>query len=159
MQTKDDAMVPLSVTCWPTQSSSDAVDVTLEYELNKDIELHDLLVSIPIPADASHTITSAEVGQASKPSPYVWEEATYSRREGMLQWSVPIVDQSNSSATMEFSVSAVSSADVIFPISVNFSSRKTMCELEVNDVLSVDDNSSIPYSASTLLSIESYIIS
>lgn len=86
-------------------------------------------------------------------------QATYSRREGMLQWSVPIVDQSNSSATMEFSVSAVSSADAIFPISVNFSSRKTMCELEVNDVLSVDDNSSIPYSASTLLSIESYIIS
>jgi len=148
MQTNDDSKVPFQVTCWPTPSGSDSFDVTLEYELHKNLELHDLLVSIPIPPDASHTIGSAEVGQAS-----------YSRRDGLLQWSVPIVDQSNASATMEFSVAACPSADSIFPISVTFTSRQTMCELEVIDVLSVDDNSPIPHSSSTLLSIESYTIS
>jgi len=147
MQTNDESLVPLSVTCWPTPSAADAFDVTLEYELNKDLELHDLLVSIPVPADAQHTITSAEVGQAS-----------YSRREGALQWTVPMVDQSNSSATIEFSVTGCS-PEAIFPISVGFSSRKTLCELEVDSVVSVDDNSPIPFSMTTLLSVESYTIS
>jgi len=148
MQTTEESMVPLSVTCWPTPSGGDAFDVTLEYELNKEaLELHDLLISIPIPADASHTIKSAEVGQAS-----------YSRREGMLQWSIPMVDTSNSSATIEFAVSGCSSADAIFPISVNFSARTTMCELELSEVLGVDDNAPIPFSATTLLAVESYTV-
>jgi len=148
MQTSDESLVPLSVTCWPTPSAADAFDVTLEYELSKDLELLDLLVSIPIPPDAQHTITSAEVGQAS-----------YSRREGVLQWSVPLVDSTNASATIEFSVAACGSPDAIFPINVSFSSRKTMCELEVTEVLSVDDNSPIPFASTTLMSVESYTIS
>lgn len=86
-------------------------------------------------------------------------QASYSRREGALQWSIPYVDQSNSSATIEFSVAACGSPEAIFPISVNFHSRKTLCEMEVSEVLSVDDNSPIPYSLNTLLSVESYTIS
>ena len=103
--------------------------MTLEYELTKQLELHDMLVSIPIPPEVSHTISNAEVGQA-----------TYSRREGALQWSVPLVDSSNASATIEFSVSGAPSADAIFPISISFSSRKTLCEMAVDEVLSAEDN-------------------
>lgn len=85
-------------------------------------------------------------------------QVAYSAREGMLQWTVPLVDQSNSSATMEFSVAGCPSADSIFPISVAFASKKMMCELEAINVLSVDTNTPIPFSSSTWLSIESYTI-
>uniref|UniRef100_A0A7S3AEA8 Coatomer subunit delta n=1 Tax=Haptolina ericina TaxID=156174 RepID=A0A7S3AEA8_9EUKA len=148
LQTTDESMVPLLVTCWPSQTAPDAWDVTLEYELTKQLELHDMLVSIPIPPEVSHTISNAEVGQA-----------TYSRREGALQWSVPLVDSSNASATIEFSVSGAPSADAIFPISISFSSRKTLCEMAVDEVLSAEDNSQLPFSLTTMLTVESYTIS
>jgi len=148
LQTSEESMVPLLVTCWPSQTAGDAWDVTLEYELTKQLELHDLLISIPIPAEVSHSISNAEVGQA-----------TYSRREGALQWHIPMVDSGNASATIEFSVSGAPSADAIFPISISFSSRKTLCEMEIPDVLSAEDNTPLPFALTTLLSVESYTIS
>ena len=112
LQTTDDALVPLAITCWPSETGGDSFEVTLEYEMTQELELHDVIISIPIPADVQHQVTSAEVGQAS-----------YSRREAALQWSIPMIE--SGSGTIEFQVTGAT-PDAIFPIAVSFTSRKTV---------------------------------
>ena len=71
MQTKDESCVPLlstglsssflllarsqrpspppAVNCWPSPSGDGSCDVNIEYELTKEIELKDVIISIPVP--------------------------------------------------------------------------------------------------------------
>ena len=49
-QTTDEANLPLSINCWPSDNGQGGCDVNIEYELEQEhLELNDVVVSIPIP--------------------------------------------------------------------------------------------------------------
>ena len=49
MQTRDEAMVPLSINCWPSVSGGESY-VNIEYEATADFDLQNVVISIPLPA-------------------------------------------------------------------------------------------------------------
>ena len=50
LQTQDEANLPVSINCWPSDNGQGGCDVNIEYELEQEhLELNDVVVSIPIP--------------------------------------------------------------------------------------------------------------
>jgi len=140
-------MVPITVNCWPSQAADGTCEVSMEYELVREVmELGNVTMTIPFPPGCAAPKVECEVG-----------EATYSARNNALVWSIPLINKSNGSGTLEFSVPGVDSS-ALFPIAVDFTSTKTFCEMEVGDVINLDTQQTIRYSASTHVAIESYTI-
>eukprot|EP00310_Coccolithus_braarudii_P025539 CAMPEP_0183351648 /NCGR_PEP_ID=MMETSP0164_2-20130417/26165_1 /TAXON_ID=221442 /ORGANISM="Coccolithus pelagicus ssp braarudi, Strain PLY182g" /LENGTH=532 /DNA_ID=CAMNT_0025523887 /DNA_START=17 /DNA_END=1615 /DNA_ORIENTATION=- len=144
LQSNDEANVPLVINCWPTQTSDDTFELTVEYELNEKFELREVRVCIPIAAGAPSGLQAAA------------GEATYDKRTSSLIWCIPIVDSSNASGTVEFTAQSTTGADGFFPIDVSFTSPKIFCELEVSEVKSADDQSPLPFGKQAGMSVESY---
>jgi hypothetical protein len=145
LQTNDDSQVPLLINCWPTQTAEETFELTVEYEQTAAArELRDVRVCIPIAAGAPSSLVVAA------------GEATYDKRSASLLWSIPIIDASNSSGTVEFTAHSATGADGFFPIDVSFSSPKIFCELDVPEVRSADDESPLPFTKQAGLSVESY---
>ena len=49
MQSRDEAVVPLSINCWPSVSGGDTY-VNIEYEASPTFELQNVVITIPLPA-------------------------------------------------------------------------------------------------------------
>ena len=147
LQTNDSGAVPMLINCWPNAAGGDRWDVNVEYELQAEgRELHNVTVSVP--SAATPTITSTDAG-----------EAVYSKRDGAITWTIPIIDSSATSGSFEFHVEGVPSADAFFPITVGFRSPKTLCDVAVTQVRAADDGTvALPYSATCALSVEQYTI-
>jgi len=148
----DEALVPLLVNCWPTQTGGDSWEVNVEYELAAStypsLNLHDLKVIIPAPADSATAITASN------------GTATFSKRDGAVTWHVPLIDASTANANVEFTLHGLSSSDALFPINVAFSGAPTLCELAVPEVRSAEEGGgTLPFSTGALLTVESYTIS
>jgi len=55
-------------------------------------------------------------------------------RKNILEWRLPVIDASNKSGSMEFTVTG--HANDFFPVAVNFVSKKSFCDIEVSSVCS-----------------------
>ncbi|KAJ1492827.1 Longin-like domain-containing protein [Baffinella frigidus] len=106
--------------------------------------LSDVRVIVPCPAAA----TVAEVGEG---------DARYLAKSATVEWRVEMVDDSNRSGSLEFSV-ASSDIDALFPISVNFNSNGTMCQLKVESVTDARSGAPIQFLASAALGVEEFEI-
>ena len=51
-------------------------------------------------------------------------------RHSVLEWSLPVIDASNKSGSMEFSIAG--HPDDFFPVTLNFLSRKSYCDIQVS---------------------------
>lgn len=60
-------------------------------------------------------------------------EYSYDPQRHTLDWQIPIVDASNRSGALEFSV-AGDDIDVFFPTQVSFFSEKLFCNVDVSTV-------------------------
>ena len=143
--------MPLVINCWPTQTGGDAWEVSVEYELATaaypQLEVHNLTVTIPTPVDSPPSI-NASAGAAS-----------YSRRDNAVTWTVPFIDSSVSSGTVELQLTGVPSADALYPISVDFAGAATLCAVSVSEVRSADGSgATLPFAASASLAVDSYTI-
>ena len=56
-------------------------------------------------------------------------EYNYDSRKNTLHWSLPVIDHSNKSGSMEFSMGG--HPDDFFPINVSFVSKKSYCDIQV----------------------------
>ena len=56
-------------------------------------------------------------------------EYHHDSRKSILEWSLPLIDESNSSGSMEFSING--HPDDFFPVNVTFVSKKSYCDIEV----------------------------
>lgn len=56
-------------------------------------------------------------------------EYHHDSRKNILEWTHPVIDPSNKSGSMEFSMPG--HPDDFFPVSVSFVSKKSYCDLEV----------------------------
>ena len=59
-------------------------------------------------------------------------EYHYDHKHSVLEWQLPVIDSSNKSGSMEFSIAG--HPGDFFPVSVTFTSRKSYCDLKVFSV-------------------------
>jgi len=146
-QTTDEAQIPFTINCWPSENGSGGCDVNIEYELqNEDLELLDVIVSIPIPTGSGGPVVSDCEG-----------EYLYEPRRNLLLWQLTVVDASNKTGSMEFSVQAAHVSD-FFPIQVSFQSTQSFARLNAIEARLVDSGSPVPHSIETVLTTEKYEI-
>ncbi|XP_037414669.1 coatomer subunit delta-3-like [Triticum dicoccoides] len=124
-----ESSLPLTVTCWPSTSGNTTV-VNIEYEASDMFDLHNVIVSIPLPALRDAPSVKQIDGE--------WR---YDSRNSVLEWSVMLIDQSNRSGAMEFSVPAADPS-TFFPISVGFSASNTFSNVKVTAILPLQGGSS-----------------
>mmetsp|Transcript_70647 Transcript_70647/g.103545 ORF Transcript_70647/g.103545 Transcript_70647/m.103545 type:complete len:511 (+) Transcript_70647:72-1604(+) len=137
-------MLPISLSCWPSQSGSD-VTVNLEYEKNGPLDVSNLRIIVPCPGEAEIT----DVGEG---------DARYVAKKDAVEWRVELVDATNSSGSLEFTVSNVD-ADAFFPITVSFACTSgTIAGLKISGVTDVRTGNSVTYAATTSLEVEEYTI-
>jgi hypothetical protein len=56
----------------------------------------------------------------------------YNRPNRVLEWRVPVIDESNPDGSLEFSIADVTSADGFFPVKTYFKSEKTLGQVDAS---------------------------
>ncbi|PWN21111.1 hypothetical protein BCV69DRAFT_282609 [Microstroma glucosiphilum] len=149
LTSKDESLVPLSISCWPSVSGDGTGEVNVEFELEaKDLVMRNVVIAIPLPEGAGQDLTAeAAVGGYS-----VDEES------GLLLWTIDQVDAANSSGSLEFTVSqGAEAADVFFPVNVNFVSEQTLSATKVESISSASGDT-VSWSSQQVLSADSYSV-
>jgi len=145
LQTQDDSLMPLSINCWPNETSS-GCDVNIEYDLEQpEMELNDVVISIPVPSGVGAPRVSECEG-----------EYHHDNRKNILEWKLPVIDESNKTGSMEFSIAG--HPDDFFPVSVSFVSKKSYCDIEIVEAKTVDDETPVKFSSETLFYVDKYEI-
>jgi len=145
MQSKDESLLPLSVTCWPSDSGDDSV-VNLEYDLGSvSPELRNVEITVPIPTGAQPVVSSCD------------GEFTVVPREQAVRWSIPVVDGGNNQGSLEFSVSACD-PDAFFPVRVSFESAHTFAKIAVNAVSAAATGEPVNFTNDATLTPEKFTI-
>ncbi|ESO83359.1 hypothetical protein LOTGIDRAFT_236678 [Lottia gigantea] len=140
-QSQEESAMPLSINCWPSENG-DKCDVNIEYELEQDeIELEDVLISIPCPTGVGAPVVGDCDGDYS-----------YDSRKATLQWSLPVIDSSNKSGSLEFTIAG--HPDDFFPVK----SPLFLKSLILKDVVTVDGQEPVKYSKEVLLYVDKYEI-
>ncbi|XP_071484198.1 coatomer subunit delta-like [Diadema antillarum] len=143
-QSTDETLIPLLINCWPSPNNSGGCDVNIEYELlQEDMELQDVAINIPVPSGVGAPKVSEVDGNYR-----------HDARHNFLEWSLPVIDSSNTTGSMEFSIAG--QPDDFFPVTVSFISRKSYCNIQVEDVVSVDSEQPVKFSTDVALLVEKY---
>ncbi|EIN14331.1 hypothetical protein PUNSTDRAFT_49151 [Punctularia strigosozonata HHB-11173 SS5] len=143
---RDESLVPLSINCWPTPSNDGTCDVNIEYELENDVlSLHDVLISIPLPAGSYPTVSSHS-------GTWTLNASTHS-----LDWSIPLVTADERSGSLEFSVGG-DDVDAFFPVKVAFVAEGSMAGVQVVSAHHAGTGAEETFSQDTILSSEEYIV-
>lgn len=97
--------------------------MNIEYELEQiNLELNDVQINIPLPMGCNPIVSECD-GQY-----------THEARRNTLVWSLPVVDATTKSGSMEFSAPSSTPAD-FFPLLVSFSSKTSYVNIKVNYLL------------------------
>lgn len=140
----EDSDIPLSINCWPSDNGSGGCDVNIEYELeNTDLELQDVVITIPIP----HGVGAPNVAECDG-------DYTMDTRRSALLWQHPLIDANNKSGSLEFSVSG--NPDDFFPVTLAFNSTKSFSGIKVLDCVEVDGGNPVKHSTNTTFFAEKY---
>ena len=145
---RDESEAPLQVTCWPSVSGA-LTYVTLEYDASgaarpgAAMDLLGVVISVPLPALREAPAVSACDG-----------DSRYDARRAVIEWQIDVIDDSNRSGTMEFSIPAADPS-AFFPIDVRFSSKATFCGIKVTDVTRATGGAPIKFACSSRLVTES----
>ncbi|KAK8820088.1 hypothetical protein WA577_006157 [Blastocystis sp. JDR] len=141
-----DALVPLSVTCWP-EVLDDGCNVNVEYTLNREVlpALSNVRICIPLPAGASPEILSVDGSYHFYP------------KESFIEWEIEEMQEDNANGVLEFHVKG-GSEDDFFPTSVEFESPRTFLDASVVEVLQVADSAPVSFSQSKSMRVSTYTI-
>lgn len=142
----DSQYLPLKVNCWPDEEARGVMNVSIEYskEIQK-LTLSGVTIKIPLGTSASPQILTVDGTHRHNASAQE------------LLWELAMIDDSNATGTLEFSIQQ-KSADAFFPIDVQFSSSELFCGLEVTSVRTADGRAPIMYGISKSMSTEEYTI-
>lgn len=144
LQAQDETALPISINCWPSENGEGGCDVNIEYELEQfNLELNDVQINIPLPIGCNPIVSECD-GQY-----------THESRRNTLVWSLPVVDATTKSGSMEFSAPSSTPAD-FFPLLVSFSSKTSYVDIKVTEVLLVEDESPVKYSVETVFFTDNY---
>ncbi|GLH15562.1 hypothetical protein R5R35_013698 [Gryllus longicercus] len=144
-QTQDESCIPLSINCWPSENGQGGCDVNIEYELeHEDMELNDVCITIPLPMGTTPIVNECD------------GEYNHDSRKNVLMWTLPIIDYSNKSGSLEFSATALPGD--FFPVQVYFVSKRSYADLKITEVLLVDDDTPVKYTADAIFFTDKYEI-
>ncbi|GMI42672.1 hypothetical protein TrCOL_g2900 [Triparma columacea] len=110
---------PITINCWPEQDGA-AMNLNLEYEAKEGMVLKNVNIVIPGVHNTPKVISVDGL--------YKHEQGA-----GSLIWHNAVVDDNNSSGSLEFNVEGGTAAD-FFPIHVQFTSDKLFGQVEVSGV-------------------------
>ena len=144
-QTRDESKVPLSINCWPSVSGGESF-VSIEYEATDAFDLHNVVISIPLPPLRDPPRVNQVDG-----------DFTYDSRRHVLNWEVQMIDKSNRNGSMEFVVPATD-GDNFFPIDVDFSSNATLCDVKVDTVMRTTDGGAVKFFGESKLVCDGYSV-
>ncbi|KAL9537065.1 hypothetical protein MBANPS3_012119 [Mucor bainieri] len=142
---QDDTDVPLTVNCWPSPAGDGTCDVNIEYELEADLELHDVVITLPLPAGPKVNVSQVD-------GSYFVDA-----QRNVLEWTIPVINNGNRSGVLECSV-AGDTVDGFFPVSVSFTGDKLICGVDVEDIFNLDAQLPAEFSKDILLLTEDYVI-
>ncbi|CAL4946706.1 unnamed protein product [Urochloa decumbens] len=145
IQELGESSLPLSVNCWPSVSGNETY-VSIEYEASEMFDLHNVVISIPLPALRGAPSVRQIDGE--------WK---YDSRNSLFEWSIILIDQSNRSGSMEFVVPAADPS-AFFPISVGFSASSTFSNLKVTSILPLREGSPPKFSQRIQLVTDNYLV-
>eukprot|EP01018_Ginkgo_biloba_P034583 Gb_08194 [translate_table: standard] len=143
MQSAEESLVPLSINCWPSVSGEETY-VNIEYEASKMFDLQSVVISIPLPAIRDPPTVNQVDGD--------WR---YDSRRSVLEWSILLIDNSNSSGSMEFVVPKADPS-AFFPIDVRFTAARTFCDIKVASVVPVKGGPPPKFAYRTQLVTDNY---
>ncbi|AQK40431.1 Coatomer subunit delta [Zea mays] len=132
-----------SVNCWPSVSGNETY-VNIEYEASEMFDLHNVVISIPLPAVREAPSVRQIDGE--------WK---LDSRNSVLEWSILLIDQSNRSGSMEFVVPPADPSS-FFPISVGFSASSTFSDLKVTGILPLKEGNPPKFSQRARLLTANY---
>ncbi|KAJ1561893.1 Coatomer subunit delta, partial [Nowakowskiella sp. JEL0078] len=144
--TKDETKMPIAINCWPSPSGNGTCDVNVEYELqNVDMELRDVVISIPYPGVTPPTVNDVE------------GHYQIDRQRRTIEWQLPIIDATNKEGLLEFSVA---SEDIggFYPITAMFSSGSLYLNVEIEKITRIGEEMEEKYSIERELSVEEYTV-
>jgi len=140
----EESDIPLAINCWPSDNGAGGCDVNIEYELeNLDLELQDVVISIPIP----HGVGAPNVAECDG-------EYTHDTRHGALLWQHPLIDTNNKQGSLEFSIGG--NPQDFFPVTLSFNSTKSFSGIKVIDCVEVDGGNPVKHSTATAFFAEKY---
>ncbi|GJN07489.1 hypothetical protein PR202_ga25325 [Eleusine coracana subsp. coracana] len=145
IQGMDESSLPLSVNCWPSVSGNETY-VNIEYEASEMFDLHNVVISIPLPALREAPSVRQIDGE--------WK---FDSRNSVLEWSILLIDQSNRSGSMEFVVPPADPS-TFFPISIGFSASSTFSDLKVTGIHPLKDGNPPKFSQRARLITANYQI-
>lgn len=140
-----DHFIPIKINCWPQEEARGQMNVSIEYTLEQNITLHDVHIKIPLGTSESPSIIACDGTYKHSPS------------HAELEWQINLIDQSNSSGSLEFNI-LQRNQNAFFPVTVVFSSDQLFCNIDVANVTSADGVSPIMYGISKNMSTEEYVI-
>jgi hypothetical protein len=146
----DESVLPLTISSWPN-ASNDGVSVSVEYELTrKDMELQNLVIIIPIPQQDRGVNVNVETIEHGS--------YKFDQKNSELIWTLDDIDtDSHASGSLEFTVPSGDESG-FFPINVQFTSRQTLSQIRVDDVITVEGNDRVKYSLDQKLVVAEYHI-
>uniref|UniRef100_A0A8C5B541 Coatomer subunit delta n=1 Tax=Gadus morhua TaxID=8049 RepID=A0A8C5B541_GADMO len=145
LQTTDEALIPLTINCWPSESGT-GCDVNIEYELQEEnLELNDVVITIPVPSGVGAPVIGDLDG-----------EYKHDSRRNLLEWCLPVIDSNNKSGSLEFSIAG--QPNDFFPVNVSFVSKRSYCDIQVAKVTHVDGDNSARFSSETSFVVDKYEI-
>ena len=136
----DEALLPLTVNCWPSISGADAY-INIEYECGAPFDLRDVVIAVPA---AGPPRVNAVDGD--------WR---YDAKRRAILWTIDLIDDSNRSGSAEFVVPAAP-VDAFFPVDVSFVADATLAGVRVLSVTGVDDGEGVKHGLRARLAAEEY---
>lgn len=144
--TVNEEMIPIKINCWPEEESKGHMNVSIEYNMDmKNIVLHDVNIVIPLATSAIPQIQTIDGNYK------------HNSASGELTWEVSVIDTSNASGSLEFSIQQRDS-EAFFPIHVSFASKELYCNVDVVSVKSIVANTPIQYGLTRSMNSDEYII-
>lgn len=117
-------MFSLQVNCWPSETKN-GCDVSIEYELQKTgLELDNVTIVVPLPTNITPPIIKQCDG-----------DYQYEKYKNILVWRLSTIDQSNTTGSLEFSVTGSAHTADFFPVNVTFTSKTSYCDIQVTNKL------------------------
>ncbi len=137
---------PLTINCWPDDEGTGTINVNLEFSLNRpDMTLTDVNILVPLGTTDPPVID--EIDGVYK----------HDANTGMLCWHHDVIDSSNSSGSLEFSIGG-DDADAFFPVQVMFKSQSFLCPIEITGVTSAATGAAIPNNTEKSVGLDAYVI-
>ncbi|KAH8097459.1 hypothetical protein JL720_350 [Aureococcus anophagefferens] len=131
---------PVGVVRW----GDGVMNVNVEYELKRPMELYDVVIRIPGCGNAPEIVS-------------VDGSHTHDAKEEVLDWKLDMVDGSNKQGTLEFNINA-RDADDFFPIAVTFRSKSLYYDAPIASVTAIDGDAPVAYSLNKALTVDSFRI-